>query len=185
MPVTETKRRNQTVDGLADCAPPLTETPEISRVLDSRLLTTEAIRTVVSTMTIDLYSADRPTRDLRRSPFQRILPRSRRMLACARVRISSCNPSSIAARFVRDRLLFIAWRIKRSSISMLVRILFTFHCLKIPRSSVALTHGSHFRLGPSLAVALKAQRDRPSVRFRHAHPHCPLISWQVRCAFLP
>lgn len=35
---------NQTVDRLADCAPPLTETLEISRGLDSQLLTTEAIQ---------------------------------------------------------------------------------------------------------------------------------------------
>src|SRR5216684_7069383 len=40
MPVAETKRRNQTVDGLADGAPPLTETPEISSGLDRQFLTT-------------------------------------------------------------------------------------------------------------------------------------------------
>lgn len=81
-----------------------------------------SIQTVVSTMTIDRYSASRVRRDFWRSPFQRILPRSHRMVACPRVRISRRNPSSTAARFVRDRLLLIACRIKRSSISMLVRI---------------------------------------------------------------
>jgi hypothetical protein len=64
MTVTDAKAGNQTVDGLADCASPLTEAPEISRDLDSQLLTTETIRLVVSMMTIDLHSADRPIRDL-------------------------------------------------------------------------------------------------------------------------
>src|ERR1700687_3463179 len=40
MPVAETKRRNQTVNGLADGASPLTETPEISSGLDCQFLTT-------------------------------------------------------------------------------------------------------------------------------------------------
>src|ERR1700675_3440414 len=40
MTVTDAKRGNQTVDGLADGASPLTETPEISRGLDSQLLAT-------------------------------------------------------------------------------------------------------------------------------------------------
>ena len=40
MSVTETKRRNQTVDGLAGGALPLTETPEISSGLDCQFLTT-------------------------------------------------------------------------------------------------------------------------------------------------
>jgi hypothetical protein len=40
MSVAKTKRGNQTVDGLADGASPLTETPEISRSLDSQFLTT-------------------------------------------------------------------------------------------------------------------------------------------------
>jgi hypothetical protein len=39
MPVVKAKRSNQTVDGLADGASPLTETLEISRGLDSQFLT--------------------------------------------------------------------------------------------------------------------------------------------------
>jgi hypothetical protein len=38
--VTDAKGGDQTVDGLADCASPLTETPEMSRGLDSQLLAT-------------------------------------------------------------------------------------------------------------------------------------------------
>jgi hypothetical protein len=40
MTVTDAKGGNQTVDGLADCASPLTETPEISRGLDCQFLAT-------------------------------------------------------------------------------------------------------------------------------------------------
>jgi hypothetical protein len=40
MTAKDAKRGNQTVDGLADCAPPLTKTPEISRGLDSQLRAT-------------------------------------------------------------------------------------------------------------------------------------------------
>ena len=40
MPVAKTQRGNQTVDGLADGAPPLTETPKSLRSLDSQFLTT-------------------------------------------------------------------------------------------------------------------------------------------------
>jgi hypothetical protein len=40
MSVTNTKCRNQTVDGLADGAPPLTEAPEISSGPDCQFLTT-------------------------------------------------------------------------------------------------------------------------------------------------
>src|ERR1700688_3505365 len=88
-------------------------------------------------MTIDRYSASRVRRDFWRSPFQRILPGSRRMVACPRVRISRRNPSSTAARFVRDRLLLIACRIRRSSISMLVRIPLTLSCVRISHSCVS------------------------------------------------
>jgi hypothetical protein len=40
MSVAKTKRGNQTVDGLADGASPLTETPEFSRGLDCQFLAT-------------------------------------------------------------------------------------------------------------------------------------------------
>jgi hypothetical protein len=70
------------------------------------------------------YFGSRPRRELFRSPSHRTFPRSRPMVVCARVCIRSRNPASTTARFVRDLLLRIACCIKRSSMSMLVLIVF-------------------------------------------------------------
>jgi hypothetical protein len=68
------------------------------------------------------YFATRSRRDEFRSPCQATFPRKRRIVACPFVRINRRNPSSTTARFVRAPLLRMACRIKRSSISIFVRM---------------------------------------------------------------
>lgn len=56
-----------------------------------------------------------------RSPSHLTLPRWRRILACAFVSTSSCNPASTAARLVRAPLNRMARRIRASSISIFAK----------------------------------------------------------------
>jgi hypothetical protein len=52
--------------------------------------------------------------------------------------MSNRSPASTVARFVRDLLLRIAWRINRSSISMLVRIFLSLPCVTLSLSCVSV-----------------------------------------------
>jgi len=77
-----------------------------------------------------LYPWTRPRRDSSKSPSQRTFPLSRRIAVWACVSTSNRKPASTVAFLVRVPLWRMAWRIKRSSMSILVRICYAYPMCK-------------------------------------------------------
>src|SRR5271157_1944902 len=88
------------------------------------------------------YSEIRPRRDWSRLPTHSTLPRSRRMEVCACVSSNKRRAFSTVAFLLAAPLRRIAWRIRRSSISMFVRTMYSSRCVNISHFCVWFNKGS-------------------------------------------